>query len=452
MSAHVSGVIRKDDESYESVVRNGEWSGMIQTTAMDGRKLTVETRWTLLRDEEENPRSILAISTDVTERKKIEAQLLRSQRLESIGTLASGIAHDLNNILAPILMSASILHDLVPADSRGITMAVEDSARRGADIVKQVLTFARGIEGERATLQARHLIREIEEITRETFSKSITIVGNAPKDLWPIVGDATQLHQILLNLCINARDAMPDGGTLKITAENLDIQECDMVIHPDAKAGPYVAIGVADTGTGIPPKILDKIFDPFFTTKEVGKGTGLGLSTVLGITRSHGGFIKVYSEPGKGTMFKVYIPATPGEKLSSVTIESPEMPSGNGEWILVADDETAVRKVTEAVLRRNGYNVIAAIDGIEALTIYAQRMTQIRIVLTDVMMPLLDGAKLTRALKRMNNDVAIIAATGQADESRQSELRQLGAKAILLKPFRTEKLLTTLHETIHGTC
>jgi CheY-like chemotaxis protein len=268
--------------------------------------------------------------------------------------------------------------------------------------------------------------------------------------LWTIIGDSTQVHQVLLNLCINARDAMPDGGTLTISAENLMIGEYDTAMHPDAKVGPYVAIGVSDSGTGISANIIDKIFDPFFTTKEVGKGTGLGLSTVIGIAKSHGGFVKVYSEHGKGSTFKVYLPASPDTQPEAKADARPAPPSGNGALILIADDEPALRTVTESMLKRNGYNVVVATDGIDALAIYARRMHEIKIVLTDVMMPLLDGTKLTRALKRMNNDVAIIAATGQADESRQSELKQLGVKAILMKPYRTDKLLAALHETIHA--
>jgi PAS domain S-box-containing protein len=450
MNSHVTGIIPRNEAAYLATLKEGEWSGEIQVAAKDGRKVTVEARWTLLLDDAGNPKSTLAISTDITEKKKIEAQLLRSQRMESIGTLASGIAHDLNNILAPIQMSASLLHELVPAESRALTTAIEDCAQRGADIVKQVLTFARGIEGDRVALQPRHLIKEVQEIARETFPKSIHIRTDAAKDLWTIVGDATQVHQILLNLCINARDAMPDGGSLMIAAENLEIEEYDTSMHPDAKTGRYVVISVSDSGTGISAKIIDKIFDPFFTTKEVGKGTGLGLSTVIGITKSHGGFVKVYSEAGKGSMFKVYLPASPGEALDPRLTERPAAPMGKGEWILVADDELAVRKVTETMLKRNGYNVLLATDGVEALTIYAQRMNEIKIVLTDVMMPLLDGAKLTCALKRMNSRVAIIATTGQADESRQSELKQLGVKSILLKPYPTEKLLAALHETIHS--
>ncbi len=448
INAKCSDLVPQHDEAIRAVLDDGEWSGEIQRTAKDGRKLTVETRWTLLRDNDGAPKSILAITTDITEKKRIEAQLLRSQRMESIGTLASGIAHDLNNILAPILMSASMLHDVVPSDSRLLTNAIEESAQRGTDIVKQVLTFARGIEGERVALQPRHLIKEMQEMALETFPKSILIRMSAPKSLWTVIGDATQIHQVLLNLCINARDAMPDGGTLTISAENLDMHECDAAMHPEAKVGRYVVTSVTDTGTGISANIIDKIFDPFFTTKEVGKGTGLGLSTVIGIAKSHGGFVKVYSEIGKGSTFKVYLPASPGEVIEEQSRERPALPPGNGEWVLVAEDEPAVRRVTETMLRRHGYNVLVATDGVDALSIYAQRMHDIRIVLTDVMMPVLDGTKLARALKRMNKDVAIIAATGQADEARQSELKQIGIKSILLKPYHTDKLLGALHEII----
>jgi two-component system cell cycle sensor histidine kinase/response regulator CckA len=450
LASHDCGIIRKEEEAYELVQRDGEWSGELQTTTRDGRKLAAETRWTLLRDNAGSPKAILAITTDITEKKKIEAQLLRSQRMESIGTLASGIAHDLNNILAPILMSATILHDLVPVDARPLTTAIEESAQRGTDIVKQVLTFARGIEGERVPLQPRHLIKEVQEIARETFPRSIHIRSGTPKDLWTVIGDSTQVHQILLNLSINARDAMPDGGSLTITAENLYLDECNVAMHPDAKPGHYVSISVEDSGTGIPPHIIDKIFDPFFTTKEVGKGTGLGLSTVIGIVKSHNGFLKVYSEAGKGSTFKVFLPASPGEAIELRNIERPLLPAGNGELILLADDEPAVRKVTETMLTRHGYRVVVAEDGVEALTIYAQRMGEIRLVLTDVMMPLLDGTKLTRALHRMNKNVPVIAATGQADETREAELMQLGVKAVLLKPYRTDKLLGALHDTLNG--
>ena len=392
----------------------------------------------------------MGILEDITEQKQRDEQLIHSQRMESIGTLASGVAHDLNNILAPILMAASILHDLVPTEGRSLTSAIEKSAQRGADIVKQVLTFARGIECERINLQPQSLITDVEEIVNGTFPKSITLRKSVSNDLRMVTGDSTQLHQVLLNLCINARDAMPSGGTLTIRAENQIFTAHDTAIHPDAKAREYVAISVEDTGTGISPEILERIFDPFFTTKQVGKGTGLGLSTAIGIAKSHGGFLKVHSEFGKGARFSFYLPAISAREPASMLPEKPVSQSGNGEWILLVDDEAAIRTVTKVMLTANGYNVLVAKDGIDALTMYAQHINQIAVVLTDMMMPLLDGVKLTGALREMNKSIAVIAATGQPDEARETELKQLGVKTILQKPYSTGKLLEALHHTIHG--
>jgi PAS domain S-box-containing protein len=392
----------------------------------------------------------MGILEDITEKKRRDEQLIHSQRMESIGTLASGVAHDLNNILAPILMAATILHDLVPPEARSFTSAIEKSAQRGADIVKQVLTFARGIEGERINLQPRSLIREVEEIVTGTFPKSINLQDFVSNDLRMVTGDATQLHQVLLNLCINARDAMPDGGTLTIRAENRVINAHETGIHPDAKAQEYVVISVTDTGTGISPEVIERIFDPFFTTKQVGKGTGLGLSTAIGIAKSHGGFLKVQSEFGNGATFCFYLPAVAGQEANSGLKDRPASQSGNGEWILLVDDEAAIRTITKVVLTNNGYNVLVATDGIDALTIYAQHLNKIAVVLTDLMMPLLDGVKLTLALREMNRGVVVIAATGQPDEARESELHQLGVETILQKPYSTGKLLEAIHHAIHG--
>ena len=259
---------------------------------------------------EDNPDEGLAFAVDLTERKKLEQQFLRAQRMESIGTLAGGIAHDLNNVLGPIMMAISVLKMRFPdAASQQLITIIGTSAERGADMVRQVLSFARGVEGRRMEVQVKHLLADMEKIARDTFPSDIQIRSIIPHDLWTIQGDPTQIHQVLLNLCVNARDAMPRGGALTISAENRALDEHYAALEADAAPGPYVYIQVEDTGTGIPPEVIEKIFDPFFTTKEVGKGTGLGLSTSAAIVKSHGGFMRVYSEPGKGTRFKLYLPA-----------------------------------------------------------------------------------------------------------------------------------------------
>jgi len=418
----------------------------------DGSMRWVRDRAFKIRDDEGDNNRIAGIAEDITDRKKMDDQALRSQRMESIGTLAGGIAHDLNNILAPILMSAGLLRENIQADTRTqFISTIEECAMRGADIVSQVLTFARGgVEGERTILQLRHVVKGLEKMLHETFPKLITIVNDMPRDLRTVTGDATQLHQVMLNLCINARDAMPHGGTLTISGQNVDLDENAASAVQDARPGSYTVIVVTDTGMGIPADVIGKIFDPFFTTKELGKGTGLGLSTLIGIVKSHAGFVSVNSEIGKGTTFKVYLPANTGGEVEPGWQERPPAPTGTGEMILVVEDETAIRKVTEDVLKRNGYNVIAVTNGTEAVSAYAARSAEIDVVLTDVMMPMMDGVDLTRTLKKMTPDLKMIVCTGQATEFRQAELKNLGVKVFLQKPYATEKLLTTLHEVIHA--
>ncbi|MBD0303907.1 MAG: PAS domain S-box protein, partial [Tolypothrix sp. T3-bin4] len=300
---------QSQQEIHRALLERGEWQGELHKVTKDNRDIIVASRLTLVRDAQNQPKSILVVNTDITEKKQLEAQFLRTQRMESIGTLAGGIAHDLNNVLAPILMAIQLLQlKLTDERCQQWLDILETSARRGADLVKQVVSFARGMDGDRTIVQIRHIISEIRQIARETFPKSIKVYIDVSQDLWAVSGDATQLHQVLMNLCVNARDALPDGGTLSISAENLLIDEDYARMNIEANVGAYVVVTVSDTGIGIPKEILERIFEPFFTTKEIGKGTGLGLSTVLGIIKSHGGFINVYSEIGQGTEFRIYLP------------------------------------------------------------------------------------------------------------------------------------------------
>ncbi len=393
---------------------------------------------------------ICMLSRDMTEQKKLEAQFLRAQRVESIGTLASGVAHDLNNILAPILMGAAVLHRTeMSASDEAILSTIETCAQRGADIVKQVLTFARGAEGERVVLQPANLIKDLGKIAEETFPKAITIRARFPEQLWVIKGDPTQLHQVLLNLCVNARDAMPMGGTLTLCAENSVVDEHYASMTPGAKAGPHVLLEVTDTGMGIPRPIINKIFDPFFTTKDVGKGTGLGLSTVFGIVKSHGGFIGVYSDVGRGTTFKIFLPAHMDESIASQSPEAVAPPSAHGELLLLVDDEKSILLVAQALLEEHGYQVLTAADAPEALAIFAMRQSEIHLVLTDLAMPFMDGVALIRTLRKMKSDVRIIASSGRGDqENHANELAALSVRACLTKPYNKSKLLRTLHDAL----
>ena len=437
------------DQAGQAVLESGKWQGEIRQTRRDGTEITVESRWTLVRDEKGQPQSILVINTDVTEKKRMESQFLRAQRMESIGTLAGGIAHDLNNVLSPILMAIDMLQ-LKATDeaSRKWLDVLRTNAERGGNMVRQVLSFARGVEGERVALQPKHLIKEIVKILRETLPKSIEINFHIPQDLWIISADATQMHQVLMNLCVNARDAMPEGGSISIKAENVFVDENYARMHLEAKPGRFVVISVSDTGPGMSAEIQSRIFEPFFTTKEMSKGTGLGLSTALTIVKSHGGFINVYSELHKGSQFTLYLPAldTPGSVDAAVL--QTDLPLGHGELILVVDDEESIREITRGTLETFGYRVLTASDGTEALALYADNKNEIAVVLTDMVMPFMDGPATIRALQRMNPKIRIIAASGLGVGQHAGEGALEGVSVFLNKPYTAEKLLKTLAQVL----
>ena len=439
-------------EAAQELKSKGEWNGELQHVTKDDRKVLVQSRWTLVADEKGNPKSILIINTDITEKKKLEAQFFRAQRMESIGTLAGGIAHDLNNVLTPILMAVQMLREK-PLDQQGERMlaTLESNTKRGAAIVRQVLTFARGARGENAALQPAHVIKEVADIVHSTFPKSLRLTTNISKALWTVHGDVTQLHQVLLNLCVNSRDAMADGGDLTISAENVSIDENYARMHLEAKSGPYVLLRVEDTGTGIPATIIDKVFDPFFTTKEVGQGTGLGLSTALSIVKGHGGFLQIYSEPEKGTEIKVYLPAVTASGLQDIDDKRRELPRGHGELILVVDDEASIAFIAKETLESYGYKVLVAGDGAEALAIYAQHKDDIKAVLLDMAMPVMDGPATIRVLQKVNPKVRIIGTSGLSSghNAGHRDMNAVsGVQAFLSKPFTAEKLLTTLSEVL----
>jgi PAS domain S-box-containing protein len=438
------------DEAIITLLRDGEWTGELQQITKAQDEITVESRWTLVRNDEGRATSVLVINTDITERKKIEAQFLRAQRMESIGTLAGGIAHDLNNILSPILMGIDMLQvRLTDESSRQYLKMLQSSAERGASMIRQVLSFARGVQGERVTVQPKHLIKDIVKILADTLPKSISIKFYIPEGLWVASADPTQIHQVLMNLCVNARDAMSGGGVLTIRAENITLDENYARMHLEAKAGKYVAITIADSGAGMTPEVTSRIFEPFFTTKDVGKGTGLGLSTALTIIKSHGGFINVYSEVGKGSEFTIYIPALEVESAEQAEGREAQLPVGHGELVLVVDDEESIREITKGTLETFGYRVLVASDGTEAVAIYAENKDDIAIVLTDMMMPFMDGPATIRALHRLNPQIKIIAASGLAANDKAAEAQSVGAKTFLAKPYTAEKLLTTLSDLLH---
>ncbi|UCH10134.1 MAG: response regulator [Fidelibacterota bacterium] len=424
----------------------------IECQRKDGKHLTLLETATAVRDKDNRIVAYQGIMRDVTEQRELERQLIQSQKMESIGLLAGGIAHDLNNILTPITVAIQLLQDkLEDTKDQQLLETLEANASRGADIVKQVLTFARGMEAEFAELQPRKLVEELAGIIQHTFPKNITVAIETQDDLPIIKGNNTQLHQVLLNLCVNARDAMPDGGTLSITAENVTVEADYARLHALAQPGPYVRISVTDTGVGMPPHVVQKVFEPFFTTKSVGKGTGLGLSVVHSIVSGHGGFMDVHSEVGRGATFMVFLPLDPTAGKRPAKAEDIDLHRGHDELILVVDDEESIRLLTKEILESFNYRVLTANNGAEALVLYSANQADIRVVMTDMLMPEMDGPATIRAIRELDPDIPIIATSGLAtDEPILADGVEMNVQASIAKPYSAPTLLQTVSRVLKG--
>ena len=422
----------------DEVRRTGEWHGEMHQVTSTGLALVVLTRLTLLADTQGTPTGILSVNHDLTEAKALEQRFLRSQRQEALGTLAGGIAHDLNNALAPILLGVDLLKAQYPSGP-GIVDLFESSVKRAAAMIRQLLNFAKGTEGERSPVQMHHLMREMEGIVRSTFPKNITLRMTCDKDLPPVIGDATQMHQVLLNLCVNARDAMPEGGTLTLEARQVETGPA-----AESTSGAWIAISVRDTGTGIPAEIRDRIFDPFFSTKPPSKGTGLGLSTAMGIIKGHQGILEVASQPGEGTAFTVLLPAC--HDVAAEPAMEPALTgfTGHGETILFVDDEAAVRDVASAVLQRLNFQVVLATDGLEGLVSASRQKAALRAVITDLHMPNQDGFAFVTALRHSLPDIPVVVSSGRLDGETRRKFEALGVHIFLGKPFTEGRLVEAL--------
>lgn len=432
-------------ESFTALLTDAPqaWHFENEIVTRAGKRLRIQWNNSVLRSLSGDVIGVASIGEDVTERRSLERQMLRAQRLESLGTLAGGIAHDLNNLLMPILMGATLLKRFETSErSQKAIENIERSVKRGSDLVKQVLLFARGADTLRNSVQLADVVREVESISTSTFPRNITFEISMPVDLRDVTGDTTQLTQVLLNLCVNARDAMPRGGQISISAANTDLSSRAAQLSGGASGGPYVILEVTDTGEGMPREIIDRIFDPFFTTKEMGKGTGLGLSTVQGIVSNHGGFVSVASTVEEGTTFKVYLPASePSVVIAARDDEAPtEPPRGNGEVVMVVDDDSTVLSMTTQTLTAFGYTVVGAEDGAQAIGVYSRR-SDIALVVTDMSMPIIDGQALIAALTRMDPKLPIIVATGNTAASYLAKVAKSGVAAVLTKPYTADRLL-----------
>lgn len=439
------------DAAMADLLRTGGWNGELRMTTSSGGHVTVEARWTLVRDADGQPRSVLAIESDVTERRLLDQQLLQAQRLDSLGTLAGGIAHDLNNVLAPILLAVQSLQmQEVDATTEAMLDIIEESTVRGTQMLRQILSFARGVDGRRAELDIETVLADVARLTQQTFPDEISIDHEPRDDLPPILGDPTQLHQVLMNLCVNARDAMPDGGRILLAAEALEIVESSARIY-DVPAGWYVAIRVEDEGSGMEPETITRLFEPFFTTKEAGKGTGLGLPTAHGIVTSHGGFFRVYSEPGRGSAFKVFLPAlTSGQGPQDGRSDVSAPPRGAGQLVLVVDDDDASRAAIRAILEQANYRVLDTGDGRQALELVATHTDELEVLISDMSMPRMDGPTLVSSALETSPDLRVIAISGLSASRELARAAHVGVEQFLPKPFPAPILLATIDRAIRG--
>jgi PAS domain S-box-containing protein len=435
------------------LLATGEWRGDFRLRTKSGQTVLVESTWSLVVENDGRPRSILAIDTDVTERKKLETQLLRAQRMESIGTLAGGVAHDLNNVLTPILLSMDLLAmKAADEDDRRLIEKTRASASHGAALVQQLLAFARGSAGNRTRVDVARALHDLQPLVRQSLPRNMQFEVRCEERLAPIQADVTQLNQVLINLCLNARDAMPHGGRLEVVARNGAIDPVVARANPGASAGPAVHLSVIDQGTGISPAILDKIFDPFFTTKAAGKGTGLGLSMVASILKSHGGVVQVESELGRGTTFHLLFPAV-SEPSALITEPSRPTalgsPAAKGEAILLIDDEPIVRETLQLLLQRAGYRVLPAADGASGIGLFERHESDVALVITDMMLPDQIGTEVVRKLRARRPTLPIVAISGMMASGNFDELLHLQPRvSCLSKPLSPAALLQAVRQGI----
>ncbi|MEW6510545.1 MAG: PAS domain S-box protein [Bacteroidota bacterium] len=437
---HTEAIHRLGGAAHTALIE-GYWAGELRQRTKDGASVLVDSRWTLVRDAEGRPKSLLVICTDITGKRELEIYELRLKRMEGITTLAAAIAADLDAMLTPVMLAIPTLAEKSDDDpSRQSVALVATNAQRGLDTAHQVLALAENAGGGRGLIDPGRLVSEVANSLTETFPESIRVEAVIPRGLWPIAGVTSQLQQVLGNVCTNAREAMSDGGILRLTAENLLIDAQTVASIPHALPGTYCLITIGDTGRGIRPEIIGKVFDPFFTTKPPGRTTGLGLSTAAAIVRNHKGFMNIYSEPGKGTIVKVYLPAGErgeGEEAFPVRL-------GRGEQVLVAQQQASLREIIKKILDAHGYDAITAADGAEAVALYRKHVEKIAAIVIDLDMPYMDGSMTIRVLQRTNPSVKIIATSGSISRD------EVETFSILPKPFSTPDLLSALRRAVEA--
>ncbi len=434
---------------WETILAGRVWQGETVNRRKDGSLYTEDQTITPVQDERGDITHFIAIKQDITERKRLEDRLRQAQKLEAIGLLAGGIAHDFNNHLNGIIGFAELALEQMPADGKGhhYLSKVPEIGRRAADLVAQVLSFARKAPLQRKPLDLDPLLQETVSILRRTLPETITIAPEPTHEPLTVNIDGAQVQQILLNFATNARDAMPQGGTLTLRLTPVTLIEASLGGHPERRAGAFACLTVADTGTGIPAAVRDRIFEPFFTTKETGHGTGLGLASVYGIAQQHEGWIEVETAEGQGSAFHVFLPLIPAPAEVASSAEK-SLPRGT-ETLLLAEDNPMVLELGETLLGGLGYTVLSAADGVEALATF-QAHSDIALVLTDAVMPRMGAAGLIPALRVLNPAIKVLVATGYAPDEIQHSLESSGVTGYVRKPFSQADLATAVRAAIDG--
>lgn len=440
-------------ELEASLPWEGAWTGELKQATKHELEVTVFSRLTVVRDQHGQPESVFAINSDITEKKLLEEKFLHAQRLESLGMLAAGIAHDFNNVLAPVMFAAPMLrkHLTAPHDLK-LVETITQSAERGAALVKQILGFVSTSAGERQLTQVKHLLRDVAGIVEGTFPKAIELDAHLAGNLWLVRGNPTQIHQVLLNLCVNARDAMPQGGRLRLSAANRRLDATEVAAFAGADPGDWLWLEVGDTGTGIPPALLEKMWAPFFTTKPAGQGTGLGLATVRSIVRAHRGFIDVRTALGEGTTFRIILPAIPDKAVATPAGAQAAGSVRGDELILVVDDDTAIREIAVIILQAHGYRAAGRADGVDALAWFNTHGQEVSLVVSDDDMPRLGGIALAGALRQIRPCLPILGMSGMSGgKNGHAGIPDLEsvANGFLRKPFGPDELLGAVARLLH---
>jgi PAS domain S-box-containing protein len=440
--------------SIERVLKGEQVSGLeTRRLTKGGEMLDISLSSSCYYDHEGKTSGIVVFLRDMSETRRTEKQLLHAQRMEAVGTLAGGIAHDFNNLLQAIRGYAQLL---LMEKERGDpefdrVREIERAAERASELTQQLLTFSRRVESKLRPVNLNQEVGQVRKLLERTIPKMINIELHLDDDLMIVDADPAQVEQVLMNLGVNARDAMPEGGELKIETKNVILDREYTRMHPELSPGDYVRLSFSDTGTGIEPKTLAHIFEPFYTTKTTGKGTGLGLSMVYGIVKNHGGHIVCHSEPGRGTIFRIYLPALKhGTGEEQQKAEEPMTGVGGTETILLVDDEESLRNLGEQILARFGYRVITAQDGESALSIYWERGQEISLVILDLIMPGMGGRQCLEEILRMDPDARVVIASGYAVNDTDSEVLDTLARGFIRKPYNVKRMLQKVREVLDG--